>query len=66
MYPRDEAKPYGGAPRLEIRLDPDVMEWVRAQGGASWVRRALRHLRELSTQAGFARHWKKFTKEPEE
>lgn len=61
-YPRTEGKAYPGAPTITIRLEPDLLSWVRSQGGAAWVRHVLRQLREMSTQAAFARHWRKLQK----
>lgn len=52
----------GGAPTLGVRLDPDLLSWVRQQGGSSWVRHVLAQLRAMSVEAGFARHWKRLQK----
>lgn len=58
-YSEDIRQRYGGAPRVSVRLEPDLFEWVRKQGGGGWLHAMLRELRELSTQEGFARWWEK-------
>lgn len=40
-----------------MRLDPDLLAWVRSQGGANWVRHTMAELRKLSVERGFARYW---------
>lgn len=44
QYGDDVRQKFGGAPQLTTRLDPDVHAWVKAKGGATWLRQ---HLREL-------------------
>jgi len=41
LYPKTPEKPYKGAPRMELRLDPEVQAWVLAHGGPAWARRVL-------------------------
>lgn len=36
--------PYG-APQMLLRLPPDLMEWVREQGGPAYVRQMLEQAR---------------------
>ena len=57
-YPRDTADPARGAPRLTVRLEPDVLEWARAQGGGGWLRHVCRQLREWSTLPEFEAWWR--------
>jgi hypothetical protein len=44
---------------ITVRLEPDLLEWVRERGGAGWVRAMLRVLRGLSQLKGFARYWQR-------
>lgn len=48
-----------GAPQITLRLDPEDREWVREQGGAGWLRRMIRELRELSTDKHFGKWWQR-------
>lgn len=57
-YGDDAADPGGGAPRITVRLEPDLLEWVREQGGGGWLRHVSRELRELSKNAEFRDWWK--------
>ena len=43
-YP--QASKHGGAPQINVRLEPDLWEWVQARGGGSWIRSVLHDLRE--------------------
>jgi len=59
-YPEGQRAKDGGAPTLGVRLEPELFSWVRQQGGVPFVRRILLQLRQLSTEAAFARWWKRF------
>lgn len=35
----------GGAPRLQVRLEPELLDWVQqAHGGSAWIRDVVRQL----------------------
>ncbi len=53
--------PYGGAPKLSVRLDPEVYEWVSELGGGAWVRRLLARLNELRAEPSFKRCWERIS-----
>ncbi len=44
LYPERDGR---GAPRIEVRLAPDLMEWVRARGGPDFIRRLLERERAM-------------------
>lgn len=56
-YDPGEADPHGGAPKITIRFEPQVLEWIREQGGATWVRHAAKELMELSAEPEFEDWW---------
>ena len=56
-YTEDTADPGGGAPRITVRLEPDLLEWVRQQGGGGWLRHVSRELRDLSQHPEFLAWW---------
>ena len=56
-YDDAAADPGGGAPRITVRLEPELLEWVRQQGGGGWLRHVSRELRELSQQPEFHKWW---------
>jgi hypothetical protein len=46
-YPAEVAQ--DGAPVLTVRLEPELLAWVKAKGGVQWLRQ---HLRELMAEEG--------------
>ena len=44
--PREHLDKYGGAPILQVRLQPELWEWAKEQGGSAWVRQLLTQLQE--------------------
>lgn len=64
-YEPGEADPHGGAPKITIRFDPQVLDWIREQGGATWVRHAAKELMGLSAEPDFEEWWLRL-KLPEE
>lgn len=42
VYPDRDGK---GAPALNLRLPPELMDWVRARGGQEYVRQLLREMK---------------------
>lgn len=59
-YPEDVADSNRGAPRFTVRLEPEVLEWVRSQGGGTWLRFATGKLMELSQEPEFEVWWREF------
>ena len=51
QYPEAVRSLHGGAPRLGLRLEPELYDWVQAQGGSSWVHQLLRRTLDASTGA---------------
>lgn len=43
-----------GAPKLSLRLAPDLMEWVRAQGGTDFIRELLERERAREVESSSA------------
>jgi hypothetical protein len=56
-YAPEVSDKHEGAPKLTVRLEPELMEWVRQQGGGAWLRHAARELRRLSVEPGFQNWW---------
>lgn len=46
---------------MTVRFEPEIKEWVRQQGGATWVRHVTRQLKELSETPEFEDWWPWFT-----
>jgi len=46
LYSSEVADKYGGAPRMNLRLKPEVLEWVNDNGGGHWVREMLEKMYE--------------------
>lgn len=44
LYSSDVADKHGGAPRLNLRLRPEVLDWVNERGGGRWVRDLLERM----------------------
>jgi hypothetical protein len=57
QYPKELSAKYQGAPTMSVRLDPDLLEWVKAQGGSTWMRFVAGELRELAEDPEFEK-WK--------
>ena len=56
-YPSEISDKHHGAPKLTVRLEPELSEWVRGQGGGAWLRHVARELRRLSAAREFERWW---------
>lgn len=65
-YPEEVGAKYQGAPILSVRLEPELRDWVKEQGGATWMRQAARNLRLLSEDPDFERWWEYFVVSSEE
>lgn len=57
QYPKELADKYQGAPLMSVRMEPDLLEWVKSRGGSTWVRYVAGELRELADDPAF-RDWK--------
>jgi hypothetical protein len=42
-YSEEVRRRWGGAPRLGLRLEPELYDWVQEQGGSAWVHQLLQH-----------------------
>lgn len=42
---------------MTVRFAPEVLDWVKEQGGATWVRHAARELKRLSEEPEFSSWW---------
>ena len=49
QYPEAVRSRHGGAPRLGLRLEPDLYAWVQQRGGSGWVHQLLRRTLEAAT-----------------
>ena len=59
-YDPELADPHGGAPKMTVRFEPEIREWVKQQGGATWVRHVARQLKHLSDDPSFEDWWPTF------
>lgn len=59
-YDPELADPHGGAPKMTVRFEPEIREWVKQQGGAAWVRHVARRLKCLSSDRAFRDWWPEF------
>ena len=57
QYPEVEGKSHRGAPQITVRLEPEVMEWVKANGGAGFLRKLTERLHELVQREDFQETW---------
>jgi hypothetical protein len=57
QYPKELSAKYQGAPTMSVRLDPELLAWVKSQGGSTWVRFVAGELRELAEDPEFEK-WK--------
>lgn len=60
QYDADLSEKHGGAPKMTVRFDPDVYDWLKERGGASWVRNAARELKQLAEDPAFEEWWSRF------
>ena len=58
-YPKELSDKHQGAPRLSVRLEPELLEWVRDQGGSTWLRHLAHELRELTDDPDFDFWWQR-------
>ena len=56
-YAPEVSDKHEGAPKITVRLEPELLEWVRQQGGGAWLRNAARELHLLSEQPEFQVWW---------
>ena len=59
-YDRDQADPHGGAPKMTVRFEPEIRDWIKGKGGATWVRHVARQLKDLSEDPDFEGWWPRF------
>ncbi len=64
-YPDGVGDKHGGAPRVSVRLDPEVYEWVKAQGGGAWLRHVARELSQLADEPDFEPWWERLALPPD-
>ena len=57
QYDPELTEKYQGAPTMSVRMALELMEWVKKQGGSTWVRQVATELRELKHDPEFER-WK--------
>ena len=57
-YAKEIGEKHQGAPRITVRLEPELMEWVREQGGATFLRHVAGQLYELKNEENFQEWWK--------
>lgn len=61
QYPETQGKSHRGAPQITVRLEPEAMEWVKANGGAGFLRKLTERLHELVHLDDFQDAWKRIS-----
>ena len=61
QYPEAKGKSHRGAPQMTVRLEPEVMAWVKANGGAGFLRKLTERLHELVQEDEFQNTWKQIS-----
>lgn len=61
-YPKEIGDKNKGAPKITVRLDPHILEWVKAEGGAGFLRHVAGQLYELRDEETFQEWWEQFKK----
>lgn len=56
-YAPEISDKHEGAPKLSVRLEPELHSWVRDQGGGAWLRHVARELHRLSQDPEFSPWW---------
>ena len=57
IYPKEKGKSHRGAPQMTVRLEPEVMDWVKENGGAGFLRKLTERLYELVQNEEFQDAW---------
>lgn len=60
-YPTPKGEKQKGAPRITVRLDPHILEWVKDQGGAGFLRHVAGQLYELADDEDFQVWWERLS-----
>ena len=66
QYPKELTDKYQGAPLMSVRMDPDLLAWVKSRGGSTWVRYVAGELRNLAEDPNFENWKKQLRLDPEE
>lgn len=45
---------------MTVRLEPEVYDWVKEQGGGSWLRHVATELHGLAGDPDFKKWWTRF------
>lgn len=56
-YAKEIGEKHQGAPRITVRLEPHLLDWVKEQGGASFLRHVTGQLYELAGDENFREWW---------
>ena len=59
QYPQTPGKSYRGAPMISVRFEPEVLEWVKANGGAGFLRKLTEKLHDLVQEEDFQETWER-------
>ncbi len=57
QYPKELTDKYQGAPLMSVRMDPELLAWVKSRGGSTWIRYVAGELRDLADDPYFEK-WK--------
>ena len=58
-YAKEIGEKHQGAPRITVRLEPHLLDWVKEHGGASFLRHVTGQLYDLSENEDFVEWWGK-------
>ena len=66
QYPEVPGKSHRGAPQISVRMEPEVLEWVKANGGAGFLRKLTERLYVLAQREDFQAAWVRICDEERE
>lgn len=61
LYPKEQGKSHRGAPQMTVRLEPEVMAWVKENGGAGFLRKLTERLYDLVKSEEFQDTWEQIS-----
>ena len=66
QYPKELADKYQGAPLMSVRMEPELLDWVKSRGGSTWIRYVAGELKELANDPAFKAWKERFKLDPEQ
>ena len=51
---------------MSVRMEPELLEWVKSRGGSTWIRYVAGELKELADDPAFKAWKERFKLDPEQ